>query len=206
MKPRVLLAEDDASVQDMLRFVLKHHYGFEIAGEAQDGISALRLCESLHPELLLADLRLPRLDGIGLLQQLRVRGLHIPTVFYTGTDHEEHIREAIAARPEGFVHKHDTLAELSQALHSVLAGESFYSATPSRIHSEARTTAGQVSLLTPAERAILVLLRDGKALPDIAAVLGVTNFQLAHDCEVLASKLGLNDQVDLLRYAKSLPR
>src|SRR3954465_817103 len=116
MKPRVLLAEDDISIQDMLRFVLKHHCGFEVAGEAFDGITALEMCERLHPEVLLADLRLPRLDGVGLLEQIRARGLGVPTVFYTGTESEGQLREALAARPEGFVHKHDSLADLERAL------------------------------------------------------------------------------------------
>src|SRR5688572_24921437 len=136
MKPRVLLAEDDVSIQDMLRFVLRHHCGFDVAGEAADGITALQLCESLHPEVLLADLRLPRLDGVGLLQQIRARGLQVPTVFYTGTEHEGQLREALAVHPEGFVHKHDSLSELDRALHAAVSGQVYYSATPARLQAD----------------------------------------------------------------------
>jgi two-component system, NarL family, response regulator NreC len=204
MKPRVLLAEDDVSIQDMLRFVLRHHCGFDVAGEAADGITALKLCESLHPEVLLADLRLPRLDGVGLLQQIRARGLHVPTVFYTGTEHEGQLREALAVHPEGFVHKHDSLSELTQALRAAIAGQIFYSATPARLQADQPVHDIPLDRLTVAERTLLRLIASGKTIGEAAALIGKSEFATAHERERLMEKLGVADSADLIRVAVRL--
>jgi DNA-binding NarL/FixJ family response regulator len=204
MKPRVLLAEDDVSIQDMLRFVLQNHCGFDVAGEASDGITALHLCETLHPEVLLADLRLPRLDGVGLIQQIRSRGLHVPTVFYTGADDERQLRDAIAAEPEGFVHKHDTLSELDQALHAAVEGRTFYSSTPARLKADPSVKDMPLDQLTIAERTLLRLIAAGKSISEAAALVGKSEYAIAHDRERLMEKLGVTDMLDLARLAVRL--
>jgi DNA-binding NarL/FixJ family response regulator len=201
MKPRVLLAEDDVSIQDMLRFVLRHHCGFDVAGEAADGITALQLCESLHPEVLLADLRLPRLDGVGLLQQIRARGLHVPTVFYTGSEHEGQLREALAVHPDGFVHKHDTLSELDQALRAALTGHVFYSTTPARLQADQPVNDMPLDRLTVAERTMLRLIASEKPIAEIAMLIGKSEFATAHERERLMEKLGVSDLNELRRVA-----
>lgn len=200
MKPRVLLAEDDISIQDMLRFALRYHCGFDVAGEASDGITALRLCETLRPEVLLTDLRLPRLDGIGLLEQIRSRGLKVPTVFYTGTEHEEQLREAMAAHPDGFVHKHDSLDDLELALRSAMAGEVFYSVTPARLQMEPLAITPFLARLSAEERRLLRKLSDGISVEEIAADSGRSMFSVSLDREVLLEhlrKCGISDPREL---------
>lgn len=204
MKPSVLVAEDDVSIQDMLRFVLRFHCHFDVAAEATDGLAALRLCESVRPDVLLTDLRLPRLDGVGLLQEVRARKLHVPVIFYTGTEHEGQLREALAAHPEGFVHKQDPLTELDHALRAAVAGESYYSTTPARLRASTTSDAPSPVHLSPEDRAVLILLTKGETIERIAMALNKTQDSIAQDRERLMAILGVRDASGLAQAASRL--
>ena len=201
MKPSVLVAEDDLSIQEMLRFVLRFHCHFDVAAEAADGLDALRLCESVRPDVLLTDLRLPRLDGVGLLHEIRARNLHVPIVFYTGTEHEGQLRDALAAQPDCFVHKHDPLSELDYALRAAVAGESYFSTTPARLRATTVPEPVAPANLSPEDRALLILLAKGESCETIAIALKKTPDAVTRDRERLMAALGVRDASGLAQAA-----
>src|SRR5687767_4180942 len=127
MQPRLFLAEDDLSIRQMLAFFLTSCCKCQLLGECQEGRQAIALCEVLKPRIVIADLRLPGLNGVGVLRELRQRGLAIAVIFYTGATHEACVCEAVRAEPEGFVLKSDDVCHLRNAITAVSAGKRYWS-------------------------------------------------------------------------------
>src|SRR4051812_23530607 len=105
MKTRVVVVEDHASVRQMLGMLLEREGPYEPVGEAGTGFDALTTCRKLKPDLVILDLVLPELCGLEVMRMLRLEELKTRFLVYSGARSGEMIREALRARPQGFVHK-----------------------------------------------------------------------------------------------------
>src|SRR5262245_33095435 len=112
----VLLVEDDALVRAGLRLLINTLSGVEVCGEAADGREALRLIPSLHPTLVLTDLCMPLLDGIGLTREVRRRHPEVRVLVLTAHPNEAYLRDALAAGAAGYLLKASGIAELGIAI------------------------------------------------------------------------------------------
>ena len=120
---RILIAEDHPLVRDALRNLLQRKAGFTVAGEAADGIEALQQVKTLLPDVLLLDLSMPRLSGMGVLRELADAGLPVKTVVLTGAVEREETNEALRLGARGVVLKESSAIMLCECVRAVARGD-----------------------------------------------------------------------------------
>jgi DNA-binding NarL/FixJ family response regulator len=162
-RPRVLLADDHRVVSEGLKRLLADD--FELVGMVQDGRALVAAAKKLQPDVIVADITMPHLNGIDAMAQLKKDNAGVKVVFLTHQD-PAYARRALAAGAAGFVVKHSAPAELVMAIHAALKGQTFI--TPAlasdvlrQIQHESREMSDSASPLTPRQREI--------ALPDTAS-------------------------------------
>src|SRR3954452_3681078 len=120
---RLLIADDHALVRSGLRSMLEREPGFEIIGEAEDGREAVELCRSLRPDLILMDVRMPRMDGLEATRTIKQESPEIGVLMVTMHETPDYMLEAIKAGAAGYVLKDAPLDELITAARRVVDGE-----------------------------------------------------------------------------------
>ena len=126
-KIRILLADDHLVVRRGLALVLRQELDFEIVGEAEDGETAVSLAQSLQPDLVLLDWKMPKKEGIEAAQEIQKANPAIRTLVLSGAAVETAVLEAIDNGVDGFVHKDISPAKLAHAIRVVASGEPFLS-------------------------------------------------------------------------------
>jgi two-component system response regulator NreC len=200
MKFRVMVVDDQVSVRQMLGLVLPREGGYDLVAEAGTGLEAIELLISSNPQLVVLDLALPGLNGVGLLQHLRKHAREVRTLVYCGTSHRETILAALRMRPHGFVLKREPLSTLFEALRMVTAGCSYLTPFATRLLDESGPAAVGSSI-TPREQAVLQMVAEGRSNKEIAAQLRISAKTVEHHRAHIMHKLGLRDVAGLTRYA-----
>ncbi|RMF48177.1 MAG: DNA-binding response regulator, partial [Deltaproteobacteria bacterium] len=118
---RIIIIDDHPIVREGLRRTLARSPEFDIIGEAGDGLVALDLCRQLNPDVVLADIDLPGLDGISLTRQLQACDTPPRIIVISGHESEDYLRLALDAGARGYFLKGDEVAELQQAVNMVMA-------------------------------------------------------------------------------------
>jgi len=202
MKYRVVLADDHTIVLDGLRRILEPEVN--IVGTATDGRQLVRLIEEFKPEVAVADISMPSLNGLEALRQCRSAHLRTRFIFLTANLEVGLATEAFRIGAAGYVLKVAAGEELLTAIREVLAGRTYI--TP-RIAGEVMQNlmnpveeSGQ-ALLTIREREVLQLLAEGKTLKEIGAVLNVSPRTVEFHKNNIVAKTGLRTTAELARYA-----
>ena len=198
-KIRVLLADDHASIRQMLAFVLSREGPYEIVGEVSNGAEAIERCRELQPTLVVLDLHLPEVSGVQVVRQIRRESREIRMLVYSGTTSQALIAEAMSERPHGFVHKEDTLQVFREALRAVCAGRSYYTQVAAETTDSAKQSG--VNLITEREREVLQLVAGGKTTKEIADILGMAAKTVETHRSNLCAKLDIHDVATLTRFA-----
>lgn len=173
-RPRVLLADDHAIVAEALRLLLSDDY--EIVAVVGDGHALISKARELKPDLIVADIGMPSLNGLDAAEQLKYSMPKARFVFLTMMDDPELANAVLRMAPVGFVLKHSAANELLKAIDDVLHGRSFVTA---RLRREAETLVKkrpktQSSQLTPRQRDVLQLFAKGRATKEIADILQIS--------------------------------
>jgi DNA-binding NarL/FixJ family response regulator len=197
---RVLLADDEPLVRSGLRAILESESDLTVVGEAGDGAAVIALARQTHPDIVLMDVRMPRVDGITATRQLgRFDGGGPAVIVVTTFENDDYVYDALQAGARGFLLKRSTADDFVNAIRTVHNGESLL--FPAAIRQLATGRAGQGSgglaeaNLTERETEVLRLVARGRSNAEIAAelVLGVETVK-THVRNVLA-KLGARDRV-----------
>ena len=164
---------------------------------------ALKLCRRECPEVLLVDLHLPDRDGVALLYATREAKMPGRVVLITGDESDRVIRAAMLAKPDGFVHKSDTMEEIVRTVLTVAAGGTGF--TP-RIVRAGRSTPQSdaeafLTEVTPAEREVWALVAQGRTLKEMAELLGKSENTLDIQRTRLMRRLDVRKSADLARLA-----
>ncbi len=197
--PRVLIADNHALVRQGLRALLESE-GLQVAGEAADGLEAVRLCESLRPDVALLDVGMPNLNGIDAARQIQRTVRATRTVLLTRHDEEQYVAEALRAGVKGYVLKRQALTDLVAAIRQVCRNETYLSPGISRAVAAA-CQPGAASRLTPRERQVLQLVGEGKSTKDVASILGISVKTADSHRSRLMHKLDIHETASLVRYA-----
>lgn len=199
-KPRILLADDHRMVAEGLKSLLVEE--FELAGLVEDGRALVKAARELRPDVIVADISMPHLNGIEALALLKQDNPTVRVVFLTMHRDTAYARRALALGAAGFVLKHSAPAELVLALRAALQGRTFI--TPD-LAAELVRTAGQeadpVAAITPRQREILELLAEGKSAKEIASALGLSARTVEDHKYRLMDSLGIDNGAELIRFA-----
>ena len=115
---RIVIAEDDAQLAELVERILDEDGRFIVVGRASDGDEAVRLCEEHGPDMVLMDIGMPGRDGIAATRAIHARDAGQHVVIYTGSDEYDDVARADAAGAAGFLHKHAlTSPDIAEALH-----------------------------------------------------------------------------------------
>jgi DNA-binding NarL/FixJ family response regulator len=194
---RVLVVDDHAVVREGLRAFLAVQDGIEVAGEAGDGEEALEAAARLDPDVILMDLVMPHLDGVGAMRALRERLSRSRVIVLTSFLDDDKLLPALRAGAAGYLLKDAEPAQLVRAVRAAHAGEALLDPVVAarlvdRLSSDDEPE--PLERLTPREREVLVLIARGLANKRIALELGLSEKTVkAHVGHVLA-KLGVTDR------------
>jgi DNA-binding NarL/FixJ family response regulator len=203
---RVLLADDHTLVRAGIRSLLKGLENVEVVGEAGDGQEAVRLAESLRPDVVLLDVGMPGLNGLDVAARLVTHDASIRVLILSMHTSEEYVLRALRAGCAGYLLKGSAVAELEIAVRAVARGETYLSPAVSKhvMDDYVRRTGGAtdpIDALTPRQREVLQLVAEGNTSKDIADRLGLSFKTVeAHRAQIM-ERLGLHDVAGLVRFA-----
>lgn len=202
-KPKVLLADDHAIVLEGLQRLLAPE--FNLVGVAHNGLEMVELCASTRPDVVIADVSMPLLNGIDALRRMRRQGDSTKVVFLTMHPDVTSATRALEAGASGYVVKHAASDELVTAVRDALAGRTFVSpalrspAMEERlVRGDGRTTSIE---LTPRQQEVLQLLAQGKSAKEIGALLGISPRTAETHKYKMMDDLGLATTAELVQYA-----
>jgi DNA-binding NarL/FixJ family response regulator len=203
-RPRVLLADDHLLVAEALKSLLTPE--FDLVGVVEDGRALVEAAGRLRPDVIVADITMPHLNGIDALVQLRQGGDKVPVVFLTMHRDVTFARRALEAGASGFVLKHSASVELITALHAALDGKTYL--TPqlagevlAAMQQGPERTEDPVASLTPRQREVLQLLAEGQSAKQVAASLSISARTVEFHKYQMMETLGLHSNADLVHFA-----
>jgi DNA-binding NarL/FixJ family response regulator len=203
---RVLIVDDHAVVREGLRTFLALQDGIEVIGEAADGREALEQAALLGPDVILMDLVMPGLDGVGAMRALRDTGSAARVIVLTSFTDDDRILPAIQQGAAGYLLKTVAPPELARAVRAAHAGEALLDPSVAArlvdaLVQRTEDAPDPGAQLTPRERDVLTMLARGLSNKRIAYELGLSEKTVkAHVGHVLA-KLGVADRTQAALYA-----
>lgn len=208
MAVRVCVVEDQALIRHGLCSLLALRPEVQVVGEARDGREAMRLVPGLRPDVLLLDIRMPNLDGIGVLRGLSAIKALPPTLMLTTFDDDATLFEALREGAKGYLLKDVSPAELVQAIQALAAGGTFIQPAltdHARRPAEPRqVTTGGGSPFTEREREVLRLLAAGYNNREIADALDMAEGTAKNHISSILLKLGVRDRTRAVLKALEL--
>ena len=203
---KVLIADDQSLVRAGFRVLIDSAADLEVVGEAADGREAVELTRSLHPDVVLMDVRMPEMDGLAATREI-VHGSEGPRVIVLTTfDIDEYVFEALRAGASGFLLKDMEPAELLLAVRVVAAGDALLSPRVTRRLIEEfatrpdphRTPPAALDVLTQREREVLALVARGLSNTEIAGELVISPATAKTHVSRVMMKLDAHDRAQLV--------
>jgi DNA-binding NarL/FixJ family response regulator len=211
----VLLVDDDESVRAGLALLIETEPGVRIVGVADDGVEAVALARQLCPDVVVMDLRMPRLNGVEATRRLVAddfvaeTGYTVPVLILTIFDDDENVHAALRAGASGYLLKSVAPRQLGDAIRAVAAGDGWLHPSVTRsVIAEIATrpdpslpTPGDLTLLTARENEVLVLVAHGLSNAEIAGYLMVTEATVKTHLGRVITKLNLRDRAQAVATA-----
>lgn len=207
---RVLLADDQALLRDGFRSIIEREPDLTVAAEAADGVEALQQAARTRPELVLMDIRMPRLDGITATRRLLERPDPPRVLVLTTYDTDENLYRALQAGASGFLLKDIRASQLLHAVRTVAAGDELYAPAVLRrivssyVENHARRTIAApdpFAALSEREREVALLIARGQSNGEIAAGLFLSEATVKTHVNRILAKLGVRDRVQVVVLA-----
>ncbi|MBL7663394.1 response regulator transcription factor [bacterium] len=199
---KIVVADDHAVMRQALKALLGGMNGFEVVGEAKDGLELMPLVERESPDVVILDLSMPNLGGIETIARLR-RVVNSPTVLVlSAREDDQSVREAIKAGAKGYLPKSVDAGELEFALRSVVNGDSYLSPKVCGAMMRPESNAeSQVGLLSQREREVMKLLCEGQPNREIANKLHISARTVDTHRANIMKKLAVKSNAELVQLA-----
>ena len=203
-KPTILLADDHQIVLDGLRGLLEED--FELVGSVTNGRDLVDAATRLQPDVVVADISMPLLNGIDAVKKLYENGSGAKVVFLTMHPDQTYATRALQAGASGYVLKHSASDELVTAIRQVLRGETYISpalhnSALDELLDETRRHVRDTVELTPRQREVLQLLAEGKSAKEIGAILDISARTVETHKYKMMDDLGVKSTAQLVQYA-----
>ncbi|MFI6284570.1 response regulator [Streptomyces sp. NPDC051018] len=208
MTTRIVIADDQRAVREGFRYILDLQPDMDVLGIAGDGREALELTRTLRPDVLLADIRMPRMDGLELTRRLAEEAPDVRVVIVTTFDLDEYVHSALKAGAYGFLLKRSGAPLLIEAVRAAVEGDSLISPqVTTRLlrglaaaHRAERREKPQVEKLTPREREIALLVADGLTNAGIGKALFISAGTVKTHVSHIQRKLNVNNRVGIAAW------
>ncbi len=202
-RPTILLADDHAIVAEGLRRVLTPD--FDVIGTVEDGRALVAAAARLHPDIVVADISMPLLNGIEACRRIKNSGSQSKVIFLTMHLDVNYVAEALAAGASGYVLKASAAGQLIAAIHAVLEGRTFIcreiAARMLETQASGAGTAAGAADLTPREAEVLQLVAEGRPIKEVAQILNLSPRTAEDHKYHIRKKLGLKTTAELTAYA-----
>lgn len=198
----VAIAEDHQSLVDGISLLLKYEEYISIVGTANDGEALLEIVRKKQPNVVLTDIKMPKIDGIAATRLIKKEFPETKIIAFTMFSQEEAISQMIAAGASGYLLKNSPLEEVLSAIKAVAEGNTFFdSAIDLSFLEEDSTTTDKKPILSKSEREILKYIGQGKSTSEIANLRFTAVSTVEKHRKNMIHKLGLSGKGELLRYA-----
>ena len=202
MKITVAIAEDHQSLVDGIELLLRYEEEISIVGMANDGEALLEIVQKKQPQVVLTDIKMPKIDGIAATRLIKKDFPNIKVVAFSMFDQEEAVSQMVKAGASGYLLKNSPLEEVLKAIHSVMKGEEYFDAAIDLSFMNAsNANKAKKPLLSKSEREILKLIGEGKSTSEIANIRFTAVSTVEKHRKNMIRKLGLSGKGELLRYA-----
>jgi two-component system, NarL family, nitrate/nitrite response regulator NarL len=211
---RVLIADGHPIVLEGLRSVLRQHPSIQVVGEASDGVEAIDKTVYLEPDVVIMDLKLPRVDGMTVLRSIQTRAPRSKVILFASAENKDDFVEAMKLGCCGILHKDAPTSLIDKSIQRVHAGEIWLDSNTTaavirQFASPADMPGGHVNGKSPRDRAqlstrereIIVLIAQGYKNKEIAEKMFITEQTVKNHLHNVFDKLGVSDRLELALYA-----
>lgn len=200
MRKKVLIVDDHPLICEAIRQALLP-IGFETVGETADGIDALRMIESLTPDIVILDIGLEKLDGLTVLKRITREELDVRVLVCTSQSKDSYATRCLQAGASGFVSKSEPIETLTKAVKTVADGYVFFPKSAMPLLGKVKAESG-LDDLTDRELQILKLLAEGFSNAEIAARLSLSNKTVSGHKVNIQTKLSVDSVIELGEIAR----
>jgi len=204
---RILIADDHLVVREGVRTMLEIQPDFEVVGEACDGEEAVSLAGKLQPDVILMDLRMPRLDGLGAIRAIRRQWPQLKVVILTTYDDDANIVQGLQAGARGYMLKDSSRDAIFAAVRAAARGETLLQPeVAARVVAHldaapAQAADPQDATVSDRERQVLALVAEGQRNKEIADALGITERTVKAHLASVFNKLGATSRAEAIARA-----
>ncbi|HOW55528.1 MAG TPA: response regulator transcription factor [Syntrophorhabdaceae bacterium] len=207
MKIRILLADDHKIIREGLKALIEKQADMEVAAEAQDGMTTIKLAQKIQPHIIIMDIGMPEMNGIEATRQIISENGNVKIIALSMHSDRRFVLEMLKAGASGYLLKDSAFEELVTAIHTIMSNQPYLSPKVTDIvvkeylHSLPKNESNVFNILTVREREVLQLLAEGKSTKQIASTLNLSVKTVETHRQQIMDKLEIRSVAELTKYA-----
>lgn len=205
MSIKVMLADDHVLMREGIRQLLEFDGSIEVVAEANDGEECIEKLKTVHPQILLLDINMPKKNGIEVLQEIKNKNINVKVLILTVHGEIEYLLKAVDIGVDGYILKDSESSELKKAINAVINGESYIQpklipALNNRLVAR-DVDKDKIDLLTARELEVLIQVANGKFNKEIATSLNISERTVKNHISNIFKKIEVSDRTQAAVFA-----
>ncbi len=205
MSIKVMLADDHVLMREGIRQLLEFDGSIEVIAEANDGEECIEKLKTVHPQILLLDINMPKKNGIEVLQEIKNKNINVKVLILTVHGEIEYLLKAVDIGVDGYILKDSESSELKKAINAVINGESYIQpklipALNNRLVAR-DVDKDKIDLLTARELEVLIQVANGKFNKEIATSLNISERTVKNHISNIFKKIEVSDRTQAAVFA-----